>query len=148
MPTMGTSTANTVPSRNIQITGVKKLLLCQNPHKASGPDQIIPRFLKEMASSIAPALDTHISRSYEQGQIPDDWKRAFVTPLFKKRDKSKSCCCKVTEHTCIVHNHLMKFLENNKILSYFSHSFGKRRPCETQLITTIHDLAFELDRQQ
>ena len=114
------------------------------------------RFLNEMASPVAPAL-THIYQaSYEQGQVSDNWKRVFVTLLFKTGDKSKasnyrpdlltSCCCKVMEH--IVHSHLMKFLENKKILSDYQHSFRKKRSCETQLITTVHDLAIGLDRRQ
>ena len=88
MPTMGTSTANTVPPLSIQANGVKKLLLSQNSHKASGPDQVSPRFLRDMASSIAIVL-IH-QAYYEQGQIPDYWKNDFVTLLFKKGDKSKA----------------------------------------------------------
>ena len=40
VPTMGTSTASTVPPLSIQVNKVKKLLLGKNPRKASGPDQI------------------------------------------------------------------------------------------------------------
>ena len=47
-----------------------------------------------------------------------------------------------------MHSHLMKFLENNKILSDYQHGFRKKRSCETQLITTVHDLAIGLDRRQ
>jgi hypothetical protein len=36
--------------------GVLKLLLNLNPHKATGPDQLSTRFLKEMATSITPSL--------------------------------------------------------------------------------------------
>ena len=107
-----------------------------------------------MASSIVPALTLIYQASYEQGQIRDDWKRAFVTPLFKKGDRSKAsdycpvsltwCCCKFMEH--IVHCHLMKFLEN-KILSDYQHGFRKKRSYETQLITTVH-LTTGLDRWQ
>ena len=134
MPTpMGTSTANNAPPLNNQVNGVKKLLLRQNQHKARGPDRISPRFLKEIASSIAPALTLMFQAFYEQGQIPDDWKRAFVTLLFKKGDKSKaancrpfsliSCYFKVMEH--IVHSNLMKLLESNKCLIGFSTASGK-----------------------
>ena len=105
---------------------------------------------------IAPALTLIYQASYGQSQIPDDWERAFMTPLFKKGDKSNaadyrpvsltSYCCKVTDH--IVHRYLMKFLERNKILIDFQHGLQKRISCETQLITTIHDLALGLDRRQ
>ena len=40
----------------------------------------------------------------------------------------------------------MKFLENNKILRDFQHDLRKRTSCETQLITSIHDLSVDLDR--
>ena len=113
-----------------------------------------------MASSIAPPpwppLTLIYQASYEQVQIPDDWKRAFVTSLFKKGAKSKasvcrpvsltSCCCKVIEH--IVHSHIMKFLQNNKILNDYQHVFRKKRSCETHLITTVHDPAIGQDRRQ
>ena len=55
-------------------------------------------------------------------------------------------CCKIMEH--IVHSHLMKFLESNKILTDHQHGFRKRRSCETQLLITVHDLAAGLDRRQ
>ena len=135
---------------------MKKLLDSQNPHKASGSDQLTPRFLKEMAPSITPALTLIFQASFDQGQVPEDWKRANVTPLFKKGDKSKaanyrpvsltSTCCKVMEH--IVHSYLMNFLESNNILSDYQHGFRKKRSCETQLHVTVHDLAAGLDRHQ
>ena len=57
---------------NHQEKGVIKLLDSQNPHKASGPDQITPRFLKEMAPSITPALTLTFQASFDQGQVPED----------------------------------------------------------------------------
>ena len=40
----------------IGTTGVAKLLKNLNPHKATGPDSISSRFLKELSSELAPAL--------------------------------------------------------------------------------------------
>ena len=77
MSNMGTSTTNTAPPHNIQVNGLKKLLLGQNPHKASGLDQISARFLKEMASSNAQTLTLINQASWEQGQIPDDLKKCL-----------------------------------------------------------------------
>jgi hypothetical protein len=70
-------------------TGVLKLLLNLNPHKDTGPDQLSTRFLKEMATSITPSLTLIFQTSLERGKVPDDWKTAHVTPIFKKGDKSK-----------------------------------------------------------
>ena len=143
-------------SRVKQNNGVKKILEGLNPHKASGPDEISSRFLKEMAPSISPALTLIFQASYDQGTVPTDRKGAFVTPLFKKGDKSKasnyrpvsltSICSKAMEH--IIHSHLMKYLDSHHILSDQQHGFRKRRSCESQLITTVHDLASGLDKRK
>ncbi|MCG7868954.1 MAG: reverse transcriptase family protein, partial [Candidatus Thiodiazotropha taylori] len=155
-PSMGNSLPTEAPSMKIHTNGVQKLLEGLNPHKASGPDEISARFLKEMAPSIAPALTLIFQASYDQGTVPLDWKGAFVTPLYKKGDKSKaanyrpvsltSICSKTMEH--IIHSHLMKYLDSHHILCDQQHGFRKRRSCETQLITTVHDLASGLDKRK
>ena len=55
---------------DIQEEAVKKFPDSLNPHKASGLDQITPRFLKEMAPSITPALTLIFQASYDQCQVP------------------------------------------------------------------------------
>ena len=48
----------TVNDIDITVNGVKKLLDGLNPYKASGPDNIKPRLLKELSDVIAPILTT------------------------------------------------------------------------------------------
>ena len=105
---------------------------------------------------MAPALTIIYQASLDQGQVPDDWRSAYVTPLFKKGDKAKvsnyrpvsltSVCCKVVEH--IIHSQVINHLEANNILSDEQHGFKKHRSCESQLINTINDLAKGLDNKQ
>ena len=153
IPNLGTSKTPDAPNIIVGKEGVLKLLLNLNPHKAMGPDQLSTRFLREMATSITPSLTLIFQTSLERGTVPDDWKTAHVTPIFKKGDKSKpsnyrpvsltSVCCKTLEH--IIFSHLMKFCESHNILSDKQHGFRKKRSCESQLILTIQDLAAGLN---
>ena len=110
-----------------------------------------------MAKPFTSILTLIFSASLKQGQAPDDWKEANVSPIFKKGDKSQpanyrpisltSVCSKVLEH--IIHSHLKNFFENNQILcDDQQHGFRKHRPCNSQLLTTVQDLASGLDNSQ
>ena len=83
IPNLGTSSTPDAPNIQVGRNGVMKLLRGLKPHKATGPDEISSRFLKEMASPITPALTLIYQASLEQGQIPDEWKTANVAPIFK-----------------------------------------------------------------
>jgi len=79
----------------VHTTGVAKLLRGLKPHKATGPDQVPARILKEIADEIAPAITLLFQASLQQGAVPSDWSEALVTPLFKKgaRNQASNYCC-------------------------------------------------------
>ena len=58
------------------------------PFKACDPDQIPNHILKEVVKEIAPALLLLYQSSLKQAKLPDQWKHAYVTPIFKERDCS------------------------------------------------------------
>ena len=74
----------------INITSERVLQLLQelDPHKASGPDGIPSKCLKETSVSIVPALTLIYKASLHQGELPSDWKRAYVTPVYKKGSRT------------------------------------------------------------
>ena len=72
----------------IDITEVAGLLKQIDPFKAAGPDGIPSRLLKEVASELSPSITLLFNASLQQGNIPDDWKKALVTPLFKKGNRN------------------------------------------------------------
>ena len=81
-------------------------------YKASGPDGLSARVLKECSSEISPMLALIYNESLAQGAVPDDWRQANVAPVFKKGEKynaanyyrpvSLTCiCCKTLEHIIV-----------------------------------------------
>ena len=75
MPDMGVSSTPEIPPIIIHHNGVMKLLTSLNPHKATGPDSIPARLLKETAKEITPALTFIFQASTNQSKIPSDWKQ-------------------------------------------------------------------------
>ena len=138
-----------IPNITISTNGIEKLLQNLNPNKATGPDGIPPRILKEFAKEIAPILSIIYQASIDTGHLPADWKTANISPIYKKSDRTKasnyrpvsltSVPCKVLEH--VVHSHIMKHFNAHNILTSQQHGFRAAHSCETQLIQTIHDFA-------
>src|ERR1700721_2822490 len=117
---------------DITVSGIDKLLRDINPYKASGPDQIRPRILKELHSQVAPILQIIFSKTLRSGIIPNDWKNANVTPIFKKGSKSVAenyrpisltcICSKLMEH--IIVSNIMQYADKNDILKINQHVSG------------------------
>ena len=93
-------------------------------------------------------------RIYLEWPIPQEWKSAFVTPIFKKEkdDPSNyrpvsltSIVCKTLEHILV--SQIMKHLETNSILCNNQYGFRARRSCESQLLLTIDNFAHGLNNR-
>jgi hypothetical protein len=142
-----------IPSLTITLTGIQKLLNNINPHKASGPDNINGRILKDLQNLTAPILTIIFQKSLQTGCIPSDWKHANVAPVYKKGEKynavnyrpiSLTCIsCKIMEH--VITKHILSHLENNSLLYDLQHGFRHSRSCETQLLSFVQELATNSD---
>ncbi|XP_076434604.1 uncharacterized protein LOC143274619 [Babylonia areolata] len=121
--------------------------------------QFHSKLLKTVAEEITPALTLLYRISYSSGTLPQDWKQANITPVFKKGEKYKAAnycpisltciACKLMEH--IITSHIMSHVENNEILCPEQHGFRRGRSCETQLLggrTNAWIKDFLKDRQQ
>ncbi|MEW8546320.1 MAG: reverse transcriptase family protein, partial [Candidatus Thiodiazotropha sp.] len=141
----------TIPMPNIDISlnGLLKLLNNLKPGKAAGPDRLKPLLLKELREEIGPIIKVIFERSLHTGQLPAEWVKANVMPVFKKGDKTQASnyrpisltciLCKVLEH--ILASNIVKHLDEQGVLYDLQHGFREKRSCETQLVMLIEDLA-------
>ena len=91
--------------------------------------------------------------SLDTGIIPQEWKQAIVTPIFKKGSKVKpgnyrpvsltSQCCKILER--IIRKHIVNHLNRNNFVSAHQHGFVKKRSCQTNLLESFEDWTTMLD---
>ena len=82
------------------------------------------------------------NESINSGIVPEDWKRANVTPLFKKGKKSDvnnyrpvsltSQLCKILEK--IIKRHIDQYLNLNDLISNSQHGFRDGKSCLTNLL--------------
>ena len=148
MPSKGNSPFKPMKDIKISEKGVEKELNRLNPCKATGPDKVPVRILKETANIITPILTKIYQQSIDTGQIPEDWKHANIVPIFKKGDRSKpsnyrpvsltSVASKILEH--IIVSQIMEHLDNQNILNENQHGFRAKRSCESQLLMTTNDI--------
>ena len=75
---------------SIDITEDEVLALLRKlqPDKSPGPDNIHPKVLRECAVELAGPLTKLFQTSMKEGRIPEEWKEAKVTPIFKKGTRS------------------------------------------------------------
>jgi hypothetical protein len=59
-----------------------------NSNKAPGVDGIVPRILVENSYILSEPLFYIFKKLIECGRVPCDWKKAYVTAIFKKGDKT------------------------------------------------------------
>jgi len=137
-----------MPSLDISTAGISKLLCDLDANKAPGPDNIHPRILKQLHLVLAPTLQVIFEKSYREGVVPEDWRRANICPIYKKgasnnpanyRPVSLTCIAsKLFEH--IITSNVMGHLDRQGIIYEKQHGFRRGRSCETQLLELTHDL--------
>ena len=75
---------------NVTEEEINDVIVNLDPNKASGPDFISNKMIKNVARAIAKPLCILFNRSLCEGVFPDIWKLYNLVPLFKKGDRSIS----------------------------------------------------------
>jgi hypothetical protein len=128
---------------------IKKL----RPSAAPGPDKIGPSLLQHLQNEVAPILTIIYRKSLDTGMVPEDWRSANVTPIYKKGSKADagnyrpvsltSVCCKILES--LIRDSLMAHLMGNNLLKESQHGFMPGRSCTTNLLEFLEKVTSLVD---
>ena len=145
IPTFAKRTNAIISSLKITELMVHDELLKLNSNKWCGPDNINPKILIELADSFSKPISLLLNKTVEEGEIPVDWKKANVSPIFKKGSKSKaenyrpisltSIVCKIME--TLLKREVMTHLIAENLLSSKQFGFINGRSTVTQLLAYL-----------
>ena len=125
-----------------------KVLKSLNVSKAcTGPDGVFPGLLKECHMEVAPSLTRLFNYSLSRGTLPIDWKTANVVPVFKLGEQTAIDNYRPVSLTSVVvkylesliHNYIMSFVSDNKLLCDNQHGFRPLPSRVTQLLQLVHE---------
>ena len=124
---------------------VRKILKGLKTSKAAGLDGIPAILLVEAADQLTTPVTEIFRKSLMEGKIPNDWRKANITPIFKKGSRTSpnnyrpvsltSILCKCME--TIVKRKVLDHLVQNKLICNEQHGFTPGRSCTTQLLDTL-----------
>ena len=139
---------------NIKEEEIQQMLNKLQPKKAPGPDGIPPGILSAAAKELTRPLSCLFRQTLDEGKLPDEWKKALVSPIYKRkgsktspnnyRPVSLTCIiCKIMEK--IVRKAVMDHLHENNIVTKEQHGFMSGRSCMTQLLESMDAWTEALD---
>ena len=132
---------------------VLKALMKTNITKSCGPDELHPRMLKEPAVELAAPMTNLFNQRLFLGEVPEEWKMANISTIFKKGRKEAayyrpvslaSISCKIME--VAVRETILTHLKRNSLLSTRQFGFLGGRSTIRQLLTILDNCVDAISR--
>ena len=141
---------------NITVTKKQVTEKIENLKKTNscGPDGITNLILHTFKNEVAGPLTKIFNKSLSSGTVPEDWKYANVTPIFKKGSKGKaenhrpialtSVPCKILES--LIKDIIVDHLDMHNLIKSSQHGFRKGRSCTTNLLDFLEKVIKNVDQ--
>ena len=109
--------------------------------------------MKGLVNEIAGPLSHLYEKSMREGIVPEDWKKANVTPIFKKGSLADPGNYRLVSLTSVpgkimevlVKEEMTLHLDKHKLLRNSQHGFTKGRSCTTNLLEFLEKVTCVLD---
>jgi Reverse transcriptase (RNA-dependent DNA polymerase)/Endonuclease-reverse transcriptase len=123
--------------------------------KSPGPDEIPATIIKKFKELLIKPITILFNNSYQAGMIPDIWRCANVSPIFKKGKKDDPLNYRPVSLTCIlckmletiIKGRLLRDLNAKGVLIDEQYGFRSGRSVTTNLLNFYNTVTEELDNK-
>ncbi|KAK3089529.1 hypothetical protein FSP39_004304 [Pinctada imbricata] len=113
--------------------------------KSPGLDCLHPMFLKELSEEIAIPLQIIFNKSLQEKEVPSDWRKAKVSAIFTKGEKSLAGNYRPVSLTSFVRDHIVDYMSLNQLFTKKQYGFMSGRSTALQLLSVLEKWTNALD---